>query len=106
MKKQKIKVTMALYKTKTGIISGSSYEEVRRCALVVYNNIRKRTKRKPYIRSAYFQRQKIFFDFFWIHLWQSGGYKERVRRLKYFQSAIEVLKHTRNEPISKENPHR
>lgn len=97
---------MIPHQTKTDKLPGTKYKEVRKAALSVFGEIKRRTKRKPYVRSAYFHRQKIFFDYFWDHLWRTGGYKERTKRLKYFEAAIEVLRHSRNEPISKENPNK
>ena len=49
------------------------------------NKIKKQTKRRPYVRSTYFNKQKIFFDFFWKHLFQ---------------------KNPKNHPLSEENPHK
>lgn len=85
-------------------LPGTSYGEVRRHAMHIFRQIQKRTKRRPYVRSAYFKKQKIFFDFFWEHLAQKSP-RERFIRLKYFAAAIEVLKESRNDPVSQENPH-
>ena len=52
---------MIPYQTKTRKLPGTSYSEVRKQALAVFNEIKKRTKRKPYIKSAYFNKQKVFF---------------------------------------------
>src|SRR3989344_7620730 len=97
---------MDVYKTKSGVIPGTIYHTVRKIAMQVFDTLKKRTKRKPYIRSTYFYKDKIFFDYYWQHLWQSGGYKERVRRLRYFEAAIEVLRYSRIHPITIENPHK
>ena len=78
---------MIPYSTKIKKLPGTSYSEVRKEALILFNQIKKKTKRKPYIRSAYFNKQKVFFDFFWQHLLQKS-HKERVRRLKYFGVVI------------------
>jgi len=96
---------MILYQTKINKLSGTSYAEVREQALIVYKQIQKRTKRKPYIRSAYFNKQKIFFDYFWIHLHQKSP-KERFKRLKYFEVAIDLIKNSKNKPIFKQNPNK
>ncbi len=56
-------------------------------------------------RSAYFKKEKIFFDFFWNHLKQKSP-KERFKRLKLFKSAIEVIKNSRNKPETKTNPNK
>jgi len=93
---------MILYKTKSNKLSGTSYSEVRKEALIVFNKIKKRTKRKPYIRSVYFNKQKIFFDYFWTHLLEKN-LRERVRRLKYFSCAIDLICNSKIIPTSKEN---
>lgn len=95
---------MQVYKARTDKLPGTSYSEVRQHAMAIFNQIEKRTKRRPYIRSAYFRKQKIFFDFFWEHLAQKNP-RERFIRLKYFNAAIDVLKHSRNHPATQENPH-
>lgn len=94
---------MIPYQTKTKKLSGTSYTEVRKEALVLYNQIKRRTKRRPYIRSAYFNKQKIFFDYFWTHLNQKRR-RERQIRLQLFAVAIEVIKNSRNAPVSNDNP--
>lgn len=94
---------MDIFKVKNGKIAGSELREVKRDALEVYKEIKSKTKRKPYIRSAYFNKQKIFFDYFWIHL-TSKSRKIQTHRLKYFPCAIDLIKHSRNVPTSKENP--
>ena len=96
---------MIPYQTKIKKLPGTSYSKVRKEALFLFNQIKKRTKRRPYIRSAYFNKQKIFFDYFWSHLFQKSP-KERTKRLKYFEAAIEVIKESRNHPTSEENPHK
>lgn len=95
---------MQVYKTKSGKLSGTSYGEVRKQALLIFKQICQKTKRRPYIRSPYFKKQKIFFDFFWEHLWQKNP-RDRFLRLKYFSAAIDLLKHSRCPPILQENPH-
>jgi len=96
---------MIPYQAKAKKISGTSYSEVRKEALILFNQIKSKTKRRPYIRSAYFKKQKIFFDFFWPHLFQKNS-KERMNRLKYFKSALDVIKNSKNHPTSEENPHK
>ncbi len=88
---------MIPYQTNKKKIPGTSYKEVRKNALVIFNRIKKRTKRNPYIRSAYFGKQKIFFNYFWIHLHQKR-HRERIIRLRYFNCAIELMKNSRNKP--------
>ncbi len=98
-------MSMVAYRTKAHILRATSYGEVRRQALTLYKHIERRTKRRPYLRSAYFKRQKVFFDFFWDHLAQKGP-KERYTRLKYFAAALDVIRESKQEPASQENPHK
>ena len=71
----------------------------------LYNQIAGKTKRRPYIRSRYFDKQKIFFDYFWPHLFQKNP-KERFRRLKFFAAALEAIQESGNHPTSIENPNK
>lgn len=66
---------------------------------------KKQTKRRPYIRSAYFKKEKVFFDFFREHLFQKSP-KERMARLRYFEAAIELIRDSRNKPAIRENPNK
>src|SRR3989338_10841192 len=94
---------MKTYKTKSIILAGTSYKEISKKAFGLYNGIRRKTKRRPYVRSAYFKKDKIFLGLFWEHLDQKN-WKDRVRRLKYFACAIELAQHSTFDPFSKENP--
>ena len=71
-----------------------------RRAFFVLDEIKKKTKRRPYIRSAYFRKEKIFFDYFREHLFQKLP-KERMRRLKYFRAACELVKDSHLGPVEK-----
>lgn len=94
---------MILYKAKSKKLSGTNLSEVAHMASSILYKIKKKTKRRPYIRSAYFKKDKIFFDYFWDHLHQKAP-RERFKRLKFFSAAIELIQNSRNIPISKPNP--
>ena len=96
---------MIPYQTKTKRFTRNEYREVRKQAIILLNKIKKQTKRRPYVRSTYFNKQKIFFDFFWKHLFQKNP-KERIRRLQYLAPALEIIKNSKNHPLSEENPHK
>ena len=96
---------MKIYQSKVRKLSGSEYREVYIQVKNIYKEISSRTKRRPYIRSSYFKKDKIFLSYFWDHLW-TKNWRDRVRRLKYFPCAIDLIKNSRVEPISKENPNR
>ena len=93
------------YQTKCTTLSGTSYAEVYKQARRIYNEIARKTKRKPYVRSIYFKKEKIFFDFFWHHLRQKRP-SERFMRLKFFVAAIEIIKLSHHHSSSKINPNR
>ncbi|MBU3964942.1 hypothetical protein KKG29_02270 [Patescibacteria group bacterium] len=96
---------MIPYQTKIKKLPGTSYGEVVKHAYFLFNQIKKKTKRRPYIKSAYFDKQKIFFDYFLEHLFQKSP-KERLKRLKYFGAALELMRKSKNHPTSEENPHK
>lgn len=91
---------MPSYQTKAKKLSGTSYGEVMRNAFAVYDEIKKKTKRRPYIRSAYFKKDKVFFDYFREHLFQKLP-KERTRRLRFFKAACELVRDSKLGPVEK-----
>ena len=96
---------MQIYQTRKNKLTGTNYKEINKQASLFYNEIKKGSKRKHYIRSKFFNKQKIFFDFFWQHIHDKRP-KERVRRLKFLPCAIDLLKHSYHVPITKENPNK
>jgi len=97
---------MKSYQTKTKKLTGSDFREVHKKAFGLYKQIKNKTKRRSYIRSAYFRKDKIFLELFWRHLFSKPNWRDRIRRLKYFPCAIELIRHSRLEPESKENPNK
>ena len=93
---------MKTYQTKSNKLTGTDYHEVYKKTFNYYKRIKARTKRRSYIRSAYFKKDKIFLAIFWNHLNQKN-WKDRTRRLKYFPAAIELIRHSKFNPSSEEN---
>ena len=94
---------MNLYKTSKSTLPGSNFREIRKNADKVLQKIRKNTKRKPFIRSKYFKKEKIFLNLFWQHLF--GKHQgDRTRRIKYMGCAIDLIKNSVLDPSTKENP--
>ena len=91
------------YQAKSLKLSGTDLKELEKKAKDIFKDIKSRTKRKPYIRSAYFNKQKVFFDYFWQHLNQKRP-RQRFERLQLFALAVEVIKYSRNTPMSQDNP--
>ncbi len=80
-------------------LSGHKYVDIMPQTRRIFRSLQKQTKRRPYIRSSYFKKDKIFFDYFWIHLNQKHAH-ERARRLKYFPCALELLRVSRLPPTT------
>ncbi len=97
---------MPTYKTKVEKLPGTHWWQVSKKAFGLYREIAKKTKRRPYIRSAYFNKEKIFLGLFWQHLHEKVNIRDKTRRLKYFPCAIDLIKNNRFEPSSKENPNK
>ena len=95
---------MQVYKTKTKKIPGTEFREVHKPAFDLYTKIKKKSKRRTYIRSAFFDKEKIFLDLFWHHLFEKHNWRDRVRRLKYFGCALELIKDSRCNPNITKNP--
>ena len=95
----------ATYQSKLNKIPGKRYQEIERVARRTYNDIARKSKRNPYLRSCYFGGDKIFLKLFWEHLNQKPR-KERKARLKYYLSALDLLQNTSSAPSSKPNPNR
>jgi hypothetical protein len=97
---------MKIYQTKSKSLAGTNYKEVYKKVFGFYSTIRKRTKRRPYVRSAYFNKEKIFLPLFWNHLHEKLNFRDKTRRVKFFLCAIELIRQSRFDPESKENVNR
>lgn len=90
------------YKTKKNKLSGTSFSEIQKEAKHIFNIIKSRSKRIPYVRSKYFKKDKIFLNLFWIHLYEKHE-KDRTRRLKFYNCAIDLIINSSVDPNTKEN---
>lgn len=97
---------MKIYHVKTKKFAGTNYKEVHKKARSLYRELRKKTKRRPYVRSAYFKKEKIFLETFWHHLYEKENFRDKIRRMRYFSCAIELIQKSTFGPVSKENPNR
>jgi len=93
---------MGSYKTQKKKIPGTSFEEVRKSARIIFKEITSKTKRTPYIRSRYFKKEKVFLNLFWSHLFDKNE-KDRVRRLKFYDCALDLIRNSTYDPESREN---
>ncbi len=83
---------------KTSTVKGTNYPEIYKKAFNFYKTIKAKSKRRPYVRSKYFENQKIFLELFWIHLHQKNK-NERERRVSLFPVAVEFISNSKSEPI-------
>lgn len=95
--------TMQIYHTKIAKLKGTDYHEVCRRAHNYYSELNRGNRRKPYARSTYFNKDKIFLELFWHHLFEKKNRGDRIRRLKFLPCAIELIKKSHINPTSKEN---
>lgn len=97
---------MKIYKTKARKLAGTSYPEIKKKAFSLYKEIKRKTRRRPYVRSAYFKKSKIFLAIFWDHLFKDKNYWDQMRRMKFYACGIELIQKSHLEPVSKENPNK
>ena len=88
---------MNVYISKYPRLPGSSYAEALSHARQEYNVIAHSIKRQPYIKSKYFNGNKVFLKVFWDHVMQKR-LKERTRRLRFYRAALDVLRHSQITP--------
>lgn len=97
---------MKVYKSKIGVLPGTSYSEAMRAARREYRLIQSHTpRRQPYIRSRYFTKDKIFVTSFWQHLNQKAP-TDRFRRIKLFACAIDLLRNNTHDSEVMQNPNK
>ncbi|MFH0820340.1 MAG: hypothetical protein V1908_01055 [Candidatus Peregrinibacteria bacterium] len=94
-----------IFCVKSKRLAGTDYHEVYTNAVRCYKQAKAKSKRRPYIRSAYFKGSKIFLELFWQHLKQKQR-RDRMRRIKYLPCALELMQHSKFDPISRQNPNR
>jgi len=88
---------MKTYQSSVSELSGTAYEEVAHTARAMYNDIRKKSRRQPYIRSKYFNNEKVFLALFWEHLAQKHR-ADRLHRLKLYPPAVDLIQNNRFSP--------
>ncbi len=93
---------MKIYQSKVNALSGTDYKEIQTKAKIIYLKIKKKSKRKPYVRSTYFGNSKIFLDYFWEHL-NKKNQADRFRRLRFYACSLELIQKTRLSPTIKEH---
>lgn len=90
---------MQIFRSKFKQIAGAEYKVIYKIAHSAYKQLAANPRRNPHVRSRYFGKEKIFLDIFWIHLSQKK-WNDRLRRLKYFNCAIDLIKNSTFSPVS------
>ena len=90
------------YHTQISKLNGTDYGEVLRKAHTIYNRIASKTKRKPYVRSVYFKKEKVFLDYFWQHLQQTNR-RDSLRRIRFYACALDLVMNSHAQPLIEQN---
>ena len=93
---------MTVYQTKAKIIPGKNFKSVEKIALKIFKKVKSQSRRTPYIRSNYFNKDKIFLNIFWSHLYEKRN-QDRLNRLRYYDCALDLIKNSRLKPTTKVN---
>lgn len=94
---------MNFYHIQSARSGGTDYREVYKNAHAAYVRIQMRSKRRPYLKSHYFKRDKVFLAIFWQHIHEKHA-SERLRRLRFYACALELLERSPHAPHTKQNP--
>ncbi len=96
---------MLYWSTNTPPFNGQRYEDVEKQVKMLFANLKSMTKRKVHIKSKYFKRDKVFFDYFWQHLFQKS-ISQRRQRARLLPCAIELIENSTYTPEIKVNPNK
>ncbi len=89
---------MNTFRSKYGLLAGTDYDEAMHVARREYRAIQRRNpRRQPYVRSKYFNGDKVFINIFWNHLAQKRK-GEQMKRAKLLVAAIDLLRNTSMPP--------
>ena len=89
---------MDYYQTKIAPIAGTTVGDVMNTARRIFRQAVRSGRRRPYIRSAYFGKEKVFLDNFWPHIYQKS-FNERPKRLRFMPCAFELVRYSRVLPV-------
>jgi hypothetical protein len=91
---------MCYFKIKTRPIPGTNLKEVTKKMMLAFHDIEKRTKRRPSIKCKVLGNDKIFIGEYIAHQGQKMRI-DKLRRLKFFPCAIDLIKNTTEKPTEK-----
>jgi hypothetical protein len=85
------------YKSKYGQLSGSNLKEIRKKAHRIEDEWVVRSHRQTFIKSAYSNR-RVFTDEFWNHLVNKSFRTDKIRRLRLYKCALDLIANSHFEP--------
>lgn len=88
------------YRVKVLPLKGSRYAAIRKQALLIFKSLTKKTKRTPYIRSKYFNKEKVFINLLIPHFFDKKPY-QRIERFRLVPCGIELIKKSNKKPFIK-----
>lgn len=100
--KQSIQQQRNYYLSKADKLHGTNQKEVEQDAQELFRSIKRKTKRTPYVKSKYFNKDKIFLNIFWQHLHEKPR-RDRIRRLRLYACAIDLIQNSTITPDTHEN---
>ncbi|MDR1300095.1 MAG: hypothetical protein LBK50_00075 [Candidatus Nomurabacteria bacterium] len=87
------------FQSKQSKLYSTVYLRVYNQAKSYYESLIQNPRRKPFVRSKYFNR-KVFIDEFWSQV-RRYNLADRRRRLAFYLCAIDLIKNSRYEPTIK-----
>jgi hypothetical protein len=97
-----MKTEVKYYQSRIARIGGTSYRELHDKARAMFHELEILTgHRTTYVRSAYFNKRKIFLKPHWNHLYDKTP-NVRKNRLVYYAAAIDLMKNSRVAPTVRE----
>ncbi|MDR2672188.1 MAG: hypothetical protein LBC35_02620 [Coriobacteriales bacterium] len=88
---------MEFFKSRHTNLSGSNDRELYHKARAIQQAMTAGSRRRPYVRSKFFNRQKVFLDIFWTHLFAKNP-GERRRRIALFACVVDLVQNTTYQP--------
>ena len=95
----KNKAGVNYFKSKHSKLYSTVYSRVFCSARLYYESLIQNPRRKPYVKSKFFDK-KVFLDEFWTQILRRN-LADRRRRLSFYICAIDLIQNTRCEPVIK-----
>jgi hypothetical protein len=91
---------MRYFKIKTRPITGTNLKEVTKKSMSIFHDIEKQTRRRPSVKCQVLGGNKVFIGEYLAHQNQKMRL-DKLRRLKFFPCAIDLIENTTEKPTEK-----